>query len=248
MEPSLPRDSPRNYYKDAPREVGNIFRGAPGSILTGLNQITSCLFPFRRWASSVPALAPEVSAALLPVEAERPRRAAERFAVFQIDAGDKYPRLLAPVAQTLQRGSAAREDYSSGSPAAATAVAVRAAGLEVAAVPVGMVAVAFHAAGFAAEVAVAAVFAAAVVVRAVALAAAVALVVLAVVVFHAAGFAVEQAVAAGFVVAVVVRAAALAAAVAPVELVAVAFHVAGFAVAVLARLPAGNSSLAAEYC
>src|ERR1700692_4586355 len=80
-----------------------------------LNEFT--FGPFRRSAFLVPGRARAVSAVPLPVEAE------QLLAVFQIDAGDRYPRSLARAAQILQLGSAVREDYSSGLPAAVIAVA-----------------------------------------------------------------------------------------------------------------------------
>ena len=51
------------------------------------------------------------------------RQPEQQLAVFQIDAGDKCPRLLWMAARILRLGSAEREDCASGPPVAAFAVA-----------------------------------------------------------------------------------------------------------------------------
>ena len=72
---------------------------------------------FRRSASLIPARAPAVSAVLFPFWAER------LLAVFQIDAGGRFPRSLWKAAQISLQGSAAREVYASVPPVDAVAVA-----------------------------------------------------------------------------------------------------------------------------
>src|SRR5580700_5464167 len=72
--------------------------------------------PFLRPASLNPVRAPGASAVLLPPAAGRVDWDARSPAVFQIDAGDRYPRSFAPGVQISRPGSAEGEDYSSGSP------------------------------------------------------------------------------------------------------------------------------------
>jgi hypothetical protein len=168
---------------------------------SGYREVT--FSPYRRLSLN-PARAPAVWVVLLQLEAElrvsAERQPEQQLAVFQIDAGDKCPRLLWMAARILRLGSAEREDCASGPPVAAFAVAEFA------------VVAAADAAELAAE------------------AAAVATVDAVAVVFAAEAAAAE---AAGIAVAPVVAAVAA----------AVAFVV---ALAVLARRPAGKTSLAAE--
>jgi hypothetical protein len=163
------------------RRGGHI--GVPGfllHVLTSTSELRSNGFTFvayRRSAFLILARAPGVSAVLLQPVAERVALPERLLAVFQIDAGDTYPRSLWPAAQTSQPGSAAREAGASVPPVVAVAVAAIVAVL----VPVAVAAVDVVAAATAA-VAVAAIVAAVVagaaeIVAAVAVAAAVAFVV-----------------------------------------------------------------------
>ena len=92
----------------------------------GFNEFT--FSPSRR-PSLNPARAPAVWVVLLQLEAElllsAERQPEQQLAVFQIDAGDKCPRLLWMAARILRLGSAEREreDCASGPPVAAFAVA-----------------------------------------------------------------------------------------------------------------------------
>src|SRR4029077_13381934 len=109
--PLRPHHNLQNNYKSAPWKLKLVFRGALGSILFLLDLITYALF---HRASLIPALAPPVSAALSPLEAERHSSVEWPPAVFQIDAGDKCPRWRAPGEQISQAGSVAREVCASG--------------------------------------------------------------------------------------------------------------------------------------
>jgi hypothetical protein len=92
---------------------------------------------YRRSAFLILARAPGVSAVLLQPVAERVALPERLLAVFQIDAGDTYPRSLWPAVQTSQPGSAAREAGASVPPVVAVAVAAIVAVL----VPVAVAAV-----------------------------------------------------------------------------------------------------------
>ena len=144
---------------------------------SGYREVT--FSPYRRLSLN-PARAPAVWVVLLQLEAElrvsAERQPEQQLAVFQIDAGDKCPRLLWMAARILRLGSAEREDCASGPPVAAFAVAefavvaaadaVEFAAAAVAVATVDAVAVVFAAEAaavtVAAEIAVAAVVAAAV--------------------------------------------------------------------------------------
>ena len=173
--------------------------------------------PYHRQAFLIPALAPEVSAVLFLFWAEGHSWVGRPPAVFQIDVGDRCPRLLGPGEQTSQAGSAARAACAFGPSVDAAAVAA-----------VGFAVAAVNAVAFAAEATVAA----AVEVAEIAVAPVAAV--------DAVVFAAEVTVAVAVVVVEIAVAPVVVAAVAA----AVAFVV---AIVVRAGRPAGKTSPAAEH-